>query len=262
MKIVTVSGFKGGTGKTTLATLLGVAAAYEGRRVAGLDLDPNTRNFGSVLTRRRAAGLRCPDHVAMAEIEPEAGAAPVRDPQWLEKLLVMARTEGYELLIIDTGSGKHEDLYQAHLLADIILTPLNESPADLHGLFALPGTPYAAKVNYRELVDMARFGRQVAGLPPQRWQVCRNRVSHLPTRIGKMIESHVERLAEEAKFETLFSLRDRVSHRSIGLDGRTVLDPPRDGQLTMSELSGRFEARALLGMLDGAAALAPLRMAA
>ena len=260
MKIVTVSGFKGGTGKTTLATLLGVAAALEGRRVAGLDLDPNTRNFGSVLTRRRAAGLRCPDHVAMVEFDSEA--APVRDPSWLEKMVRMARGAGYELLIIDTGSGKHDDLYQAHLVADVILTPLNESPADLQGLFAPPGTPYAAKVNYRELVDMVRFGRQASGLPPQRWHVCRNRVSHLPTRIGKLIEGRVERLAEEAKFDAIFSLRDRVVHRSIGLDGRTVLDPPRDGPLTMSELAGRSEARALLGILDGATALAPLRMAA
>lgn len=262
MQIVTVSGFKGGTGKTTLSTLVGVAAAYDGRRVAGLDLDPNTRNFGSVLTRRRAAGLRSPDHVAMVQFAPDGGPVPARDPNWLDKLIQMARADGYELLIIDTGSGKHEDLYQAHVFADVILTPLNESPADIHGLFALPNTPHASKVNYRELVDMARFGRKALGLAPQRWLVCRNRISHLPTRIGKIIERRVERLAEEAGFEAVCTLRDRVAHRSIGLDGCTVMDPPRNGPLTMSELAGRSEARAILNVLDSAATVAPVRMAA
>ena len=258
MQIVTVSGFKGGTGKTTLASLLGVAATLDGRRTAGLDLDPNTRNFGSVLTRRRAAGLAAPDHVAMVEFDP----APARDTRWLETMIRMAREEGYELLIIDTGSGKHDDLYQAHLLADVILTPLNESPADMHGLFALPNTPQAAKVNYRELVDMTRFGRKALGLPVQRWHVCRNRISPLPTRLGTIIERRVETLAEDAGFEAVWTLRDRVAHRSIGLDGRTVLDPPRDGPLTMSELAGRSEARALLGVLDTSSLTQAIRLAA
>jgi hypothetical protein len=60
----------------------------------------------------------------------------------------MARKEGYELLVIDTGSGSNDDLYRAHLLADVVLTPLNDSPVDLHGLFAEPNTPQAAKLNY------------------------------------------------------------------------------------------------------------------
>lgn len=258
MQIVTVSGFKGGTGKTTLASLLGIAATLEGRRTAGLDLDPNTRNFGSVLTRRRASGLLAPDHVAVVEFEP---AGP-RDCRWLETMAGMAREEGYDLLIIDTGSGKHVDLYPAHVLADVILTPLNESPADVHGLFALPNTPQAAKVNYRELIDMARFGRKALGLPAQRWHVCRNRVSPIPTRIGKVIERRVEALGKEAGFEKIWTLRDRVAHRSIALDGRTVLDLPREGSLTMSELAGRSEARALLRMLDCPGIYQPMRRAA
>ena len=54
MQVVTISGFKGGTGKTTVAALLGVAAVKDGLRVASLDLDRNTRNLSSFLTLRRA----------------------------------------------------------------------------------------------------------------------------------------------------------------------------------------------------------------
>lgn len=259
MQIVTVSGFKGGTGKTTLAALLSVAATMEGRRVAGLDLDPNTRNFGSILTRRRTAGLASPDHVALAEFE---GRARNHNPRWLDSFVRMIRNDGYDLLVMDTGSGTNEDLYRAHVLADVILTPLNDSPGDLHGLFAPPRTRDAAKVNYRELVESSRIGRRSLGLAPQRWRVCRNRVSHLPTRIGSVIEQRVELLSREIGFEAAWTVRDRAAHRAIALEGRTVLDAPVNSSLTMSELAGRSEARSLLGVLRPADGLQSVRIAA
>jgi cellulose biosynthesis protein BcsQ len=55
MQVVTISGFKGGTGKTTVAALLGIAAVKAGMRTAALDLDRNTRNLSNFLTVRRAA---------------------------------------------------------------------------------------------------------------------------------------------------------------------------------------------------------------
>jgi cellulose biosynthesis protein BcsQ len=259
MQIVTVSGFKGGTGKTTLATLLSVAGTLEGRRVAGLDLDPNTRNFGSILTLRRVSGLSTPDHVAMAQFE---GRARNRNPLWLDAFVGMVRNDGYDLLVMDTGSGTNEDLYRAHVLADVILTPLNDSPGDLHGLFAPPRTRDAAKVNYRELIESARIGRRALGFAPQRWSVCRNRVSHLPTRIGTHIEQRVAQLSQEVGFEAAWTVRDRAAHRAIALEGRTVLDAPVNAPLTMSALAGRSEARALLSVLSRSAANPPVRIAA
>lgn len=259
MQIVTVSGYKGGTGKTTLATLLGIAATMEGRRVAGLDLDPNTRNFGSILSLRRAAGLPAPDHVALAEFE---GRARNRNPRWLDSFVRMIRNDGYGLLVIDTGSGTNEDLYRAHVLADVILTPLNDTPGDLHGLFAPPRTRDAAKVNYRELVESSLIGRRSLGLAPQRWRVCRNRVSHLPTRIGSVVEHRVAHLSRELGVEAAWTVRDRAAHRAIALEGRTVLDAPVNAPLTMSELAGRHEARSLLGVLRPASVVQAARIAA
>src|SRR5690606_41213557 len=53
MQVVTISGFKWGTGKPTIAALLGVAAVKDGLRLACRDLDRNTRNLSSSLTLRR-----------------------------------------------------------------------------------------------------------------------------------------------------------------------------------------------------------------
>lgn len=255
MQVVTISGFKGGTGKTTVASLLGVAAVKDGLRVASLDLDRNTRNLSSFLTLRRASRLQSPDHVMLMDMEEDvrSNAKPKHSGR-LEALIRMARMDGYDLMIIDTSSGNLADVYEAHLLADVILTPMNESPADMHGLFAPVGSAAAPRINYREMIDTVRFDRKRAGLPVQRWHVVMNRVSSLPSRIGATVTDRVSEMAKEAGFEAVWRLRDRVAHRAIALEGCTVFDTPADGKLTMTELSGRSEVRALLSLIDRAPA--------
>lgn len=251
MRVITISGFKGGTGKTTIACLLGVAAVKDGLRVASLDLDRNTRNMSNFLTLRRASRLESCDHVMLMDMEEDQrNTSKARNSGHLEPLVRMARMDGYDLLIIDTSSGNLADVYEAHLLADVILTPMNESPADVHGLFAPVGTAAAPRINYRDMIETVRFDRRRAGLPVQRWHVVMNRVSALPSRVGSIVTERVRRLAREAGFEAVWSLRDRVVHRALALEGRTVFDMPAGGKLTMSELAGRSEVRALLTLLD------------
>ena len=251
MQVVTIGGFKGGTGKTTLACLLGVAAAKNGLRTACVDLDRNTRNLSSFLTLRRASKLECPDHVMLMDTEEESRTnARPKHAGRLEPLVRLAAMDGYDLMIIDTSSGNLSDVYEAHLLADLILTPMNESPADLHGLFTKAGAPAAPRINYREMIDTVRFDRRRAGLAVQRWHVVLNRVSGLASRISNTVNQRVAAIAAEVGFESTWSLRDRVVHRALGLDGRTVFDMPADGKLTMSELAGRSEVRALLALLN------------
>lgn len=253
MQVVTISGFKGGTGKTTLACLLGVAAAKDGLRTACLDLDRNTRNLSSFLTLRRASRLESPDHVMLMDTlqDSRANARP-RHSGRLEPLIRMAAMDGYDILVIDTSSGNLADVYEAHLLADLILTPMNESPADMHGLFSPVGAPAAPLINYRDMIDTVRFDRRRAGLPVQRWHVVMNRIAALQSKIGNIINERVAQMATEAGFESSCGLRDRVAHRALALEGRTVFDTPPDGKLTMSEISGRAEVRALLALLKRA----------
>ncbi len=262
MQVVTISGFKGGTGKTTIAALLGVAAVKDGRRVACLDLDRNTRNLTSFLMLRRASRLAAPDHVMLMDMDIDARTAKPKHSGRLEPLARMARMDGYDMLIIDTSSGNLADVYEAHLLADVILTPMNESPADMHGLFAPAGSTAAPKVNYREMIETVRFDRRRAGLPVQRWHVVMNRVAALPSRVGSIVSSRIAALAAEAGFQPAFKVRDRVAHRAISLEGRSVFDDTLDGKLTMSELAGRSEVRTLLAAVSAPAVFVPQRLAA
>ncbi len=248
--LLSLIGYRG-TGKTTVASLLGVAAVKNGLRVAALDLDRNTRNLSNFLTVRRAAKLPCPDHVMLMDLSDGAKSKSKHSGR-LEPLVRMARLDGYDLLVIDTSSGNLVDVYEAHLLADVILTPMNESPADMHGLFAPVGSKAAPKINYREMIETVRFDRQRAGLPVQRWHVIMNRVSSLHTKVGDIVNSRIEQIALEAGFERMWRLRDRVAHRALSLEGRSVFDEPAEGRLTMSELAGRSEVRALLSVLEPA----------
>lgn len=255
MRIVTVSGYKGGTGKTTIAALLGIAAVQAGLRTATLDLDRNTRNLSNFLSLRRKNGLSAPDHVMLMDLI--SANSPSRAGR-LEPLVRLARLDGYDLLIIDTSSGNHEDLYEAHLVADVIVTPMNESPADLHGLFTPANAKSAPKVNYRELVETVRFDRRRAGLPEQQWHVCVNRIGSIQTRLGALVDKKLSEIREEARFTDVWRLKDRVAHRSISLDGRTVLDDGGSaGKMSMSELAGRSEVRALLGLVSAPSQAVP-----
>ena len=94
------------------------------------------------------------------------------------------------------------------------------------------------------------FVAQGAGLAGDRWEVLLNRVAGVASRVSNTDTQGGAAIAAEVGFEPTWSLRDRVVHRAIGLDGRTVFDMPTDGKLTMSELAGRSEVRALLMLLD------------
>ncbi len=214
----------------------------DGLRVASLDLDRNTRNLSGFLTLRRASRLQSPDHVMLdghRKQDVRTNAKPKHSGR-LEPLVRMAKMDGYDLLIIDTSSGNLADVYEAHLLADVILTPMNESPADMHGLFAPVGSAAAPKINYREMIETVRFDRKRAGLPVQRWHVVMNRVSALPSRVGAIINERVHAMAKEAGFEAVWSLRDRVVHRALALEGRTVFDTPGQRQADHERAGGPF----------------------
>jgi chromosome partitioning protein len=256
MHVITVSGFKGGTGKTTIASLLAVGACMDGLRVAVLDLDRNTRNMSNFLGARKASGLKSPDHVMLMELD---AAQARKGAGRLAPLVRMAKLDGYDLMVIDTSSGDRADLFEAHLLADTIITPMNESPADLHGLFTPGGAPQAPVINYRDFIETVRFDRRRAGLPKQKWHICRNRTSALPTKVGAIVGDRVDGISAQLGFDRVHTLRDRVVHRGIALEGRTVFDPPVEGQkLTMSELAGRSEIRAMLAAVHISAADEPV----
>jgi chromosome partitioning protein len=113
MKVLSIAGSKGGTGKTTLATSLAVEAQATGRRVLILDLDPQ----GAAAEWGDARGR-----------EPAVKAAQA--PR-LPRLLADASAEGFDLAVIDCPPQADAATLAACKAADLVLIPCRPAARDL-----------------------------------------------------------------------------------------------------------------------------------
>lgn len=117
LKIVAVLASKGGAGKTTCALHLAVEAEQQGIATAVLDTDPQASATGWSDGRKK-------DTPAVVSIQ------PVR----LVKALETARTDGVELVIIDSPPHSESVAMAAAKAADIIVIPCRPGILDLRAI--------------------------------------------------------------------------------------------------------------------------------
>ena len=117
MYTITLVAQKGGTGKTTLAVNLAVAAEAGGHRAVLIDLDPQAS----------AAGWG--DHRTLDR----PVVAPVPATR-LDDALGAARSHGADLTIIDTAPHSESSALAAARAADLALIPLRPGILDLRAL--------------------------------------------------------------------------------------------------------------------------------
>lgn len=132
MRVVAIIGQKGGTGKTTIATGLAVAAYLNGAKASIIDLDPQT-NASDWFERREAPA---PD---VANIQPGA----------IKRTLDAARSLGMDWVFIDTPGKMDSASTEAAKHADIVLIPSQaqifavDTLRPLKTLLAMAGKPRA-----------------------------------------------------------------------------------------------------------------------
>ncbi len=117
MKVVSFVTQKGGSGKSTAAASIAVAALQAGRRVFLLELDRQGTLSDWADVRQTEAG---PD---FEQIEATA----------LEKALATLKAEGYDLAIIDTPGVDSPATVAAMRAADLCLVPCRPTATDLRG---------------------------------------------------------------------------------------------------------------------------------
>src|SRR3954447_7647394 len=117
-KVVAIVSEKGGVGKTTVTTNVGVAAHLAGLDVAIIDLDPQT-NAADWFDERGQGSL------------PEAVAIP---PNRLDKLLGDLRNNGTDLVLIDTPRESGNAGYVAAKAAHFVLVPFKRGGHDFRAL--------------------------------------------------------------------------------------------------------------------------------
>lgn len=117
MKTLAVIAQKGGTGKTTLALSLAVAAGAKGQSVLVIDLDP------------QASACRWGDRRAL-----DAPAVMDAQPARLSAALDKAAQAGIDLVIVDTPARVEQAAAEAAKVADLVLIPCKPSILDLETL--------------------------------------------------------------------------------------------------------------------------------
>jgi chromosome partitioning protein len=121
MKVWSIVSQKGGSGKTTLALHLAIAAARS-RKVLVIDLDPQQSAERWHAIRQRATG---------SKDDPSIAAGPY---QKLADMLKTARLLGAELVLIDTPPKLDKAIIPSLKAATMVLVPLKSSVLDLQAL--------------------------------------------------------------------------------------------------------------------------------
>jgi chromosome partitioning protein len=121
MKVWSIVSQKGGSGKTTLALHLAIAAS-KARKVLVIDLDPQQSAERWHAIRQRTTGTKD---------DPSIAAGP---HQKLPDMLKTARKLGAELVLIDTPPKLDKTIVPALAAATMVLVPLKSSILDLQAL--------------------------------------------------------------------------------------------------------------------------------
>ena len=241
---------KGGTGKSTTAVHVAIALAYQGARVAALDLDPRQRTLHRYLENRADTERRRSIKLPNARFEVFTG-------ETLAELNAQVAEIGQaaDFLIFDTPG--RDDLFARHAAteADTLVTPLNDSFVDFDLIGQVDAETFKVRKLsfYAELIWEARKKRAMTTITERRremdWVVVRNRTQHTEARNMRRLDQALTELSKRVGFRIASGLSERVVYRELFPSGLTLLDKGQLGELGTSHLVARQELRALLAAL-------------
>ena len=242
---------KGGTGKSTTAVHVAIALAYQGARVAAIDLDPRQRTLHRYMENRTETERR-------REISLPGTRFAVFTGDTVEELdrLTLEAGEGMDFLIFDTPG--RDDPFARHVAteADTLVTPLNDSFVDFDLIGQVDAETFKVRrlSFYAELIWEARKKRAMATIKDKRremdWVVVRNRTQHTEARNMRRLDGALTELSKRVGFRIASGLSDRVIYRELFPSGLTLLDKGHLGELGTSHLVARQELRSLLANLN------------
>ncbi len=257
-RVVVVGNEKGGAGKSTLAALIAVSMMYRGQRVAVMDLDLRQQSLSRFFTNRRrwlpAAKMEAPMPREYKLVE---NPATIVDNQPLacrlfDQALALAMGEA-DLVVIDTPGGDNAVNRAAHLQADLVVTPMNDSFVDFDVIGNVdPLTLQLIRPShYAENILRARAMRAQHSRTLD-WVVLRNRLAGADTHNRERLGHALEQLSREVGFRIGPSMRERVVYREMFPFGLTLADVSsrlRPDNVTSPKLAARAEVNDLLEAL-------------
>jgi chromosome partitioning protein len=268
-KPLVVGNEKGGSGKSTVAMHITIALMKLNERVATIDLDSRQKTFTHYIENRHdwtqhiARDLEIPNHVYFVENmdHPTAEDEAADGKALTDQIDTLARDNSF--IVIDTP-GRNSYLGRLALsMADVVVTPLNDSFVDLDVLGTVdPKTlAVAGTSHYSQVVQEARQLRKLRDGVGVDWIVLRNRLSMLGSRNTRLVGEALQELSQRLGFRCTDGLAQRVIFREFYPRGLTALDALDEITLgtrpTASHVTASLEIESLintLGLRSGAAA--------
>ncbi|MBH5321504.1 AAA family ATPase [Erythrobacter sp. JGD-13] len=238
---------KGGTGKSTTAVHVAVALAYQGAKVAALDLDTRQATFFRYCENRADTQKRRNTQLP----------GPVFDRchgDTIEALEEEAARigEGADFIVFDTPG--RDDPFARHVAAsaDTLVTPMNDSFVDFDLIGQVDAETFKVRKLsfYAELIWEARIKRSRAQIDQNKremdWVVVRNRTGYADARNQRRIDQALTELSKRVGFRPVQGMSERVIYRELFPSGLTLLDKGHLGELGTSHLVARQELRNLV----------------
>ena len=258
-RVVTFGNQKGGSGKTTSAMNVMIGLMGCGYSVGSVDLDGDQATFTHFVENRRRQAesypfpLDLPEH-RLVENSMEATVADAEEDESRRLAEALDSLKHCDYIIIDTPGN---DTYLArlgHILADILITPINDSFLDLDVLVRLDSdgrriigpSSYAVQVLDRWGLRVLITGKAFD------WIVIRNRLAHLSNRNSGQMVSLLEQLAPRLGFRLAPGFGERVVYRELFPKGLTLLDPEEAtvrGKFASSRAAARDEVWSILNAI-------------
>ena len=260
-RVIVIGNEKGGAGKSTVSIHLSVALLCIGRKVGVIDLDVRQRSLTRYLENRTrwmqntGAKLPMPEIVRVeASQDRDLDKAEAEESQRFLTSLARLKRE-CDFIIIDAPGGDTFLSRLAHMQADTLITPLNDSFVDFDLLGDVnPQTLDVLRPSfYSEMVWTCRKKKAQTSRRPIDWVVMRNRMSPLAARNKERVGGALENLSRRIGFRLAPGLSERVIYRELFQAGLTLLDLTESASnvaFTMSHKAARQELRDLLIVLQ------------
>lgn len=258
--IVVLGNEKGGSGKSTTAMHLIVALLASGKRVGSIDLDARQGSLSRYVENRRRSTegmltpLPMPEHIGINQSAADSRVSAQAEDE-ANLVAALDQLKACDFIVIDTPGSDSALSRAAHIRADTLISPLNDSflDLDLFGRIEDEGATIRRPSVYAETVWEQRKRRAMAGGRPIDWVVMRNRLSSLDARNKRDIGRLLEQLAKRIGFRIAPGFTERVIFRELFPRGLTLLDLSRQDagvQWRMSHVAARAEVRDLLDALN------------
>ncbi|MET0180134.1 MAG: division plane positioning ATPase MipZ [Novosphingobium sp.] len=247
---------KGGTGKSTTAVHVAIALAYQGAKIAAIDLDSRQRTFHRYFENRAETERR-------RKVQLPGASCAVFQGNSIEELdeLVAEVGEGHDFLVFDTPGRDDPLARHAATGADTLVTPLNDSFVDFDLIGQVEAETFKVRKLsfYAELIWETRKKRALATVKERAqtgkgremdWVVVRNRTQHTEARNMKRLDGALGELSKRVGFRVAQGLSERVIYRELFPSGLTLLDKGQLGELGTSHLVARQELRSLVAGLN------------